>query len=1188
MAMHDRLRRHLRRWLPPLMVVLLCVAGFARLVGRSGAHLISYPTHLDADAVVHLWQYWWADLATREGTSPFISAMATWPVEMDMRTVWGGHLDLVLGIPLVRAFGLAGGANAVLLLLLVASGLGVYLLALGVTGRRWPAAVAGMLYVTSPVVLREAIEGRAEELCFGFVAVALLFGGRWLTAGRTRDLVLTGGAVMLASLGYIVTPMLTAFLVLALGLGYASLYLVRRWRGTPPALPSRRVIAVRSVLLVVTAALVTMPAVWSGARRVGTEWATDLHASADARPAAQVEEWRERSVQGAVPPDEMFSPLPAGQPAWTGLLLPVLGAVAMHGMALGPWLATGDRTLTLPYYVLHDVVPFFLRFHWPYRFLLLGDICLAVLVAIGLRRGTTVAVLTLRWCLRRVGCSWPVGHLRGRLVIALVVLAVIQVISLFPLPVGLLNTVPLAYQGLAGQEDLSGVIEVVPTTHPAVDPCLAQLHHRAPYCCLGLPEHLVPEELTRLMYRDVALDYLVRARATGPPPLPKGGGVWGSSLIELGFSHVVLQADDLHAPEFVEARGNLSRLLGQPLFHEQVGERGAVEIYLLPLPGGKPDDPGPPAYRDIPGPARPAGVLRLRTGGGGGSHLPPGVPARWPAARQRAGGCLLPRVEELVDGPRAVARGQPRGHHHAPPPDRLRGGVLPGQLHGGLPRPAADCPVRSGGGQQRGAAPHRRRGLLGRGPAGPGHRPGPRTGRVCRRGVVPGAPLPRVLDGGAYENLPGPWLPLFTLALVRLLRPWRPLLTGRWTGRTADRAAMASLAGVSLWLFALTSWFNGLVLAFYAGVALLVVGVVATRRVLVRVCWALAGLAGGGVAVVLSARALLPIVQTSADDVPLRFSTLNAPFLAMTWKRDATLSELFAHDTLWLNHHLLVTVGLLALLGLSRRWGRWTLLAALPFLVDFALPERWFEDTRLMIPEAWGLVHTAAGWIVGEAQRRLFPVHLLLSLAAGHGLAWAIERVGRWRGPRAARAVPVVALAAWLIESVVAGPVRLPVYSFRPDVAGSSEFLASAPAGAVIDVPLRYDGPKAEIKATQSWYIFQQTVHHQPVMAAVGSRLSFAEMGLPVRDPLLDRIQQVLDGRRVTPLDGWTPDSLRAAGYRWIVLHGPRIDHKVRQPLATTLQEVVGDPAWIGRDQMVFRIPDAGEGEGEGDGRATR
>ena len=442
--------------------------------------------------------------------------------------------------------------------------------------------------------------------------------------------------------------------------------------------------------------------------------------------------------------------------------------------------------------------------------------------------------------------------------------------------------------------------------------------------------------------------------------------------------------------------------------------------------------------------------------------------------------------------------------------------------------------------------------------------------------------------GGAYENLPGPWLPLFTLALVRLLRPWRPLLTGRWTGRTADRAAMASLAGVSLWLFALTSWFNGLVLAFYAGVALLVVGVVATRRVLVRVCWALAGLAGGGVAVVLSARALLPIVQTSADDVPLRFSTLNAPFLAMTWKRDATLSELFAHDTLWLNHHLLVTVGLLALLGLSRRWGRWTLLAALPFLVDFALPERWFEDTRLMIPEAWGLVHTAAGWIVGEAQRRLFPVHLLLSLAAGHGLAWAIERVGRWRGPRAARAVPVVALAAWLIESVVAGPVRLPVYSFRPDVAGSSEFLASAPAGAVIDVPLRYDGPKAEIKATQSWYIFQQTVHHQPVMAAVGSRLSFAEMGLPVRDPLLDRIQQVLDGRRVTPLDGWTPDSLRAAGYRWIVLHGPRIDHKVRQPLATTLQEVVGDPAWIGRDQMVFRIPDAGEGEGEGDGRATR
>jgi hypothetical protein len=604
MQASDRVRWLLRRSTPPLLVTLFCALAFARLLGRGGTHLVSYPTYLDADAVVHLWQYWWADRAMSEGLSPFLSTMATWPVAMDMRTVWGGHLDLVLGIPLVRMLGLAQGANAVLLLLLVASGLGVYLLAHGVTGRRSSAAVAAMLYVTAPVVLREAIEGRAEELSFGFVAAALLFGGRWLTHGRSRDLALGGGALMLASLGYIVGPLLTSFLVLALALGHSTLFLFDRSREGVTLSISRRVLARRAVLLVLTVVLVTLPAVWSGARRVGQQWAVDHHGAETARPAAVTEEWRSRSVQGAVPLAEMFSPRPLGQPAYTGLLLPLaalmslvgrrerrralpwwLGAVAMHGMALGPWVVALGYQVTMPYYLLHDVVPFFLRFHWPYRFLLLGDICLVVLVAIGLRRTTTLGLLGVRWCARRVGLGWPVGHLRWRLLILLIGLAVLQVSALYPLPVGRMPASPLAYQGLAGESTLTGVIEVAPTTHPAVDPCLAQLQHEAPFCCIGLPTNLVPEELTRLMWQDVALDYLVRARATGPPPIPKGGGLWGTSLVELGFSHVVLQADDLYAPEFIEARGNLGRLLGQPLFHERVGPRGAVEIYRLPIAG---------------------------------------------------------------------------------------------------------------------------------------------------------------------------------------------------------------------------------------------------------------------------------------------------------------------------------------------------------------------------------------------------------------------------------------------------------------------------------------------------------------------------------------------------------------------------------------------------------------------------
>ena len=205
-----------------------------------------------------------------------------------------------------------------------------------------------------------------------------------------------------------------------------------------------------------------------------------------------------------------------------------LGALGFHLLALGPAvdLPLGLGTLPLPYRWLPHVLPFFTRFHHPYRCLLLGDLLLALLAAQGL------GLLLARLHRPR---PWA-GVLIGGVMAA----GVLQVYPLLPLPSTPYPTSPEAYRALAQDAPQGVVLAVHRAGRPGAggldaNPLLAQLDHGAPVCCLPLPASLEPDELHSLRSEQPLF-----AMLTGPLAEQRLANLPAGDLRSLGFSHLVV------------------------------------------------------------------------------------------------------------------------------------------------------------------------------------------------------------------------------------------------------------------------------------------------------------------------------------------------------------------------------------------------------------------------------------------------------------------------------------------------------------------------------------------------------------------------------------------------------------------------------------------------------------------------
>ncbi len=599
------------RFLPILAILALTALTCSQLLGRSSTALFSNQATPDEDLVLHLWQYAWVEAGLRNPEQPaFTTDMLSFPAQLDLTTIMGGHLDLLLGTPLVALAGPVLASNAIITLLLACCGLCVCWLALAVTGDRLAATLAGMLYMTCPLVLREALEGRPEELCFCFVALVLLFLGRWYVQGRRRDLALAALAGVLSVFSYMATALLSAFLLPALGLGFL---LAAPSRAAGDA-PDRRALLARTALLAGLAALITVPLLVYGAGALGSDQLLPQLLRPDTpQSRLELQEWIGRSsgFPARIPHNKLFALRPLGQPPASALLLPLLalpailgrasfrralpwllGAVLMHLLALGPYLlqTPAGSEIPSPYQLLAWIVPSFLRFHWPYRFLFLGNLCLAVLGAISLSR----VFAQLRACRQRRAAGLALGA-------TALILAILQVHRMFPLPVADLPPAPQVYRQLE-EEPAGALFALLPAQGQAAYPALlAQMAHARPLCCLQTPTTLAPAGMREIQQANPTYDFFSRI-SRGAWPVsgdehPQPGDL--AALRELGFSHVVAQEEarprQKHRPSegirsktparTCQARGTrkafLTRLLGKPIASQCVGE-GEISVFRIP------------------------------------------------------------------------------------------------------------------------------------------------------------------------------------------------------------------------------------------------------------------------------------------------------------------------------------------------------------------------------------------------------------------------------------------------------------------------------------------------------------------------------------------------------------------------------------------------------------------------------
>lgn len=607
------LTRGLSRSGPAVGLCLFSLAGFASLLPRWSRSLLSSTDTLSGDSVMHVWQFWWIRRAMEEEAPLLNTTTLFHPDPVDLASLWEGHLDLLLAAPLVSWATPFATANTVALVLFAACGIGAYSLAHALCRDRLAALAAAMLFLLSPTLLFEVGDGRTEAAAVGLAGPFLLCVVRWFTRGSRGSLVAAPLWLGLTVLGYLALgPMLVLLVpVLAVGALFAGALSDGAGR---PAWMERTDLLRRTAIVLLPLGLLTAAALVFGAGRVVEHGLTPFSRGDDFDGAYQ--EWLAIS-------DESCLTLQAGGETGLGLrgiagpalfLLALagstlvsrrsairalpwwLGALLMYLLAFGPDLirVEGRWYLPSPYRALAWLSPVFLRFHWPYRFLLVGDLCLAVLAAQGLS--------LIR---ARLGDRFP-GWQRAALA-GLVAVAVL-LSGAYPLPARDVPPLPVPYRQLAAAQP-TALLELTARCNPGpwrgpggweaylYNQFVAQMEHDAPLCCLRVPEELRPDEVVARAAVDPTYAYL-----TWQGPAPENG-LEAAGLAALGFSHVAVHL----APERQGGQGldpdrscpgdQLSVLvehaLGPPWI-EEVHGRGVLRIYRVP--------PSPPSTTVRPGP----------------------------------------------------------------------------------------------------------------------------------------------------------------------------------------------------------------------------------------------------------------------------------------------------------------------------------------------------------------------------------------------------------------------------------------------------------------------------------------------------------------------------------------------------------------------------------------------------------
>lgn len=382
--------------LAPRMAVLLAYPTLAVCMAPevipSMTHRVVGHFHC-SDLVGTAWTWWWTGFALAYGMNPANCAWTYFPVGF-YPVAQFNLVDALLAAPLIQGFGLITGYNLAVLVMVASVGWAGHLLARSIGASTSPALFAGVALQTSSFIGIEVNDGLPSQAWIALLVVAVGLWYRLVRGDRGRILVAAAGGVSaLTFLEYRYYGLFLAFAVAALTLAHArTLDRVRVVRLA--ALTAVTLAGVLPFVVLLFGPNSTLPGM-NEAAGPASPFALS-HGEAGLDWAMRTSLWPSWPFASTVSERSGFA---LAHVFFVVAMAPLLvlrrrrlcwGLVALVGwlITLGPYPRSQYGQIIaafpLPHLWLHDWLPFYDRFWWPYRAVPLVLIGAAALAALNL------------------------------------------------------------------------------------------------------------------------------------------------------------------------------------------------------------------------------------------------------------------------------------------------------------------------------------------------------------------------------------------------------------------------------------------------------------------------------------------------------------------------------------------------------------------------------------------------------------------------------------------------------------------------------------------------------------------------------------------------------------------------------------------------------------------------------------
>ncbi|MDX1414486.1 MAG: hypothetical protein R3293_09870 [Candidatus Promineifilaceae bacterium] len=191
---HTYLRKAIRLLLLIGAYALVAIFTTWPLIQNLESHLAGPST----DVFVHYWNNWWVQKALLSGQSPYFTTYLNYPYGVSLIGHNFAWFNILPWLTLEPWLGGIKAYNVVILTTLLLCGLAMYALVLDTIGRRLPAFLAGIIYMSWPFRLSQL--DHPNMMSTYWIPILLLFLGRLLRSGRWRHALLT--SIAIACVGY--------------------------------------------------------------------------------------------------------------------------------------------------------------------------------------------------------------------------------------------------------------------------------------------------------------------------------------------------------------------------------------------------------------------------------------------------------------------------------------------------------------------------------------------------------------------------------------------------------------------------------------------------------------------------------------------------------------------------------------------------------------------------------------------------------------------------------------------------------------------------------------------------------------------------------------------------------------------------------------------------------------------------